>query len=348
MTRHDGETMGSGEVTGVVVVGVDGSRNARDAVAWAVDEARVRGAILHVVHVSPALPSAVPEWVPDDANIAEVAQAVVDDAVALASIRHPSVVVQGAVRSGAPVPELIEAGAHADLLVLGARGAGGFLGLLVGSVSERCIQQARGPVVVVRAGHDEEHEVTTDARVVVGIDGSPDARRALRWALEEARNRNAPLEAVCAWQYPPTHAVVATSALRFERSAREAELRARDDAARWAPDVPFAVSVVDEAIVPALLDRARGAQLLVVGPHGQGGYRDLLLGSVAHQCVHHAPCPVAVVRNPRGADIVEEEHGDDGDTASAGAGDDEHRWTTKVAALHGQGASSPGRQGAGR
>lgn len=291
-------TPGTVEAPDGVVVGVDGSSSARHSLAWAADEARVRRAGLLVIGVAPAPPDRVPGWCPEDADIREAWQAVVDDAVALATTRHPSVPVHGEVRWGAPADELVAAGSSGALLVVGARGAGGFVGLLVGSVADRCLHRARGPVAVVRPPADGPVRGGAEARVVVGIDGSEDTRNALRWALDEARVRHSALEAVIAWQYPPTHAIVATSALRFADAAEAAARQARGDAARWAPGVPFTVTVVDEAVVPALLDRSREAGLLVVGPHRQGGYRDLLLGSVAHQCAHHATCPVVVVQGP--------------------------------------------------
>ncbi len=284
---------------GSLVVGVDGSAQARGALAWAADEAATRDSDLVVVGVAPTAPERVPAWWTEVSDIRATWQAVVDDAVALAATRHPSMVVRGGVRWGAPADELVEAAASADLLVVGARGVGGFAGLLVGSVADRCLHRARGPVAVVRAPATGGTGDERGARVVVGFDGSDDGRRALRWALEEARVRHVGLEVVVAWQYPPTHAVVATAALRFAGAAEEVARRAREEAARRAPGVVLTVAVVDEAIVPALLDRTRGAALLVVGPHGQGGYRDLLLGSVAVQCTHHALCPVVVVHGSR-------------------------------------------------
>jgi nucleotide-binding universal stress UspA family protein len=299
-------------------VGVDGSPGARGALAWAADEAEARGAELVVVGVAPGPPDRVPRWA-EPADIAAAWQAVVDDAVGLAATRCPDLAVHGQVDWGAPADVLVEVGSAADLLVVGARGTGGFAGLLVGSVADRCLRRARGPVVVVRDAPARRADgVHADRVVVVGIDGSDDARTALRWALEEARVRHIGLEAVIAWQYPPTHAVVATSALRFDRSAEQVGEQARQDADRWAPGVPVTVTVVDEAVVPALLDRSRGAALLVVGPHGQGGYRDLLLGSVARQCTHHAPCPVAVVHGwPVPPDAGDRKSGDTPATAGA-------------------------------
>ena len=280
---------------GALVVGVDGSAHARDALAWAVDEAVARGAELVVVGVAPTAPDRVPGWWTQAGDIEATWQAVVDDAVGLAFTRDPSVPVRGTVRWGAAADELVGAASAADLLVVGARGAGGFTGLLVGSVADRCLRRARGPVAVVRPAAPADRVGEWGGRVVVGIDGSDDARGALRWALDDARLHHGSVEAVVAWQYPPTHAVVATAALRFAEAAEEVGRRARADAERLAPGVPVTVTVVDEAIVPALVDRARGAALLVVGSHGQGAYRDVLLGSVAAQCAHHAECTVVVV-----------------------------------------------------
>ena len=96
-----------------------------------------------------------------------------------------------------PARALLEASDAADLLVLGARGKGGFEGLLFGSVSERVAQLASRPVAVVRAA-----AAVRGARVVVGVDGSARSLSALRWAAAEARTRDAELDVVHAWQLP--------------------------------------------------------------------------------------------------------------------------------------------------
>lgn len=246
-----------------------------------------------MVGVAPGGPEHMPAWT-GSADAGTAWQAMVDDAVAQVAVRRPEVPVRGHLDWGAPADALVAASASADLLVVGARGSGGFAGLLLGSVADRCLHRAAGPVAVVRAARPHPAD-GRPGRVVVGVDGSDDARVALCWAAEEARVRGTALEAVIAWQYPPTHAVVATSALHFAREADQVGAQVRADVSRWAPGVPMMVTVVDEAVVPALLERSVGAGLLVVGPYGQGGYRDRLLGSVATQCSHHAPCPVVVV-----------------------------------------------------
>src|SRR5690606_18202537 len=100
-----------------------------------------------------------------------------------------------------PAPGLIEAGKGADLLVVGARGLGGFRGLLLGSVSQQVLHHAHGPVAIVHPPRDDAGEPPSE-RIVVAVDGSDQSRAAVRWALEEAALRHAPVEAVHAWEVP--------------------------------------------------------------------------------------------------------------------------------------------------
>jgi nucleotide-binding universal stress UspA family protein len=151
-------------------------------------------------------------------------------------------------------------------------------------------------VVVVRSDVDELPLRASEARIVVGIDGSLGSTRALRWTLEEARIRSATVEAVYAWQYPPVGAFVLGPLEGFEVVANETVDAATEYAEKVAPEVPFNAHTCFNAEVPALLDAANGADLLVVGSKGHGSFHNALLGSVAHQCIRHARCPVVVVR----------------------------------------------------
>jgi nucleotide-binding universal stress UspA family protein len=139
-------------------------------------------------------------------------------------------------------------------------------------------------------------------RIVVGIDGSDGSRAALHWALDETRQRGSRLDVVLAWQTPYLGEV---SGLVLVSMTEEAEQRARDLLADVAdgivadhPDLEIVPMLAEGRAAPALLDAAEGADLLVVGSRGRGGFKSLLLGSVSSACVHHAPCPVAVVPNP--------------------------------------------------
>ncbi len=286
-----------------IVVGVDGSDHARLALKWAADEARLRGCGLRVLFAGARRPKGLPGWY-EDGEGEEVArlsagEAVVDDAVGLVATRHPGMAVHGETDEGTGARVLIDASRDADLLVVGARGSGGFTGLLLGSVSHQCIHHAHCPVAVVHGSNDDSGPRPTGRRVVVGFDGSAGSDLALDWALAEARVRDAPVEAIFAWQYPPVGTYLAGPSTAHESDARRITETAAVRAAHREPSVAFdAISVVN-ATVPALVDGSDRADLLVVGARGHGAFRDLLLGSIAQQCANHARCPVVVVRADR-------------------------------------------------
>jgi nucleotide-binding universal stress UspA family protein len=281
---------------GGVLVGIDGSEHARSALKWASDEAVLRGTNLTILFAQVKDPKDVPSWFESDASGLSPGQAIIDDAVGLVATRHPSVIVHAEIVDRPPSLVLTAASRSADLLVVGARGKGGFKELLLGSVSDQCIQYAHCPVAVVHGDPDVLPLRAVEARIVVGIDGSLGSSRALQWTLEEARIRSASVKAVYAWQYPPIGTFVMSPLGGFQTAAREIVDAAGEYTQKWAPEVP--VDVIDsfEATVPALLDAAEGATLLVTGSRGHGRFVDALLGSVAHQCALHAKCVVVVVR----------------------------------------------------
>lgn len=135
-------------------------------------------------------------------------------------------------------------------------------------------------------------------RIVVGIDSSEDSIRALRWALEEAALREAELELVHAY---PTPELVALPAIVTMPSDEELRLGAEGTVEHALAEVggpgriPVRTTVRAGGSARVLCDVAEGAELLVVGARGLGGFRGLLLGSVSQQVVVHAPCPVLVV-----------------------------------------------------
>lgn len=145
-------------------------------------------------------------------------------------------------------------------------------------------------------------------RIVVGVDGSTGADRALAWALEEAHRRGAEVEAVLAYHEPVTTWIGVVDQPPLSPEVRE---RAREDAQRAVAeavgraertsgvhDVHVEPIVANGAPATVLIDCAQRADLLVVGTRGRGGFAGLLLGSVSHQVLHHAPCPVVVVPGP--------------------------------------------------
>jgi nucleotide-binding universal stress UspA family protein len=194
-------------------------------------------------------------------------------------------------------PALLAAGEHALMVVVGSRGHGAVSGLLLGSVSQHVSRHASCPVVVVRERADARAR-----RVVVGIDGSPGGNKAVGFAFDAASRNHAPLVAIHAWHDRAASAVVgpayAAMANVGERIAAGERLIA-EALAGWAEKYPD-VTVTREAIPthPArvLADASEHAALVVVGSRGRGEFTGLLLGSVSQAALHHARCPVAVVR----------------------------------------------------
>ncbi len=140
------------------------------------------------------------------------------------------------------------------------------------------------------------------ATIVVGVDGSDGAQEALRVAVREARLRGAGLRAVMAWHMPAMAygAVVFSPDIDpadFKDSAAAALEKALTALGNQADGVQIerVVRMGQPALV--LVEETRGADLLVVGSRGHGGFAGLLLGSVSHQCALHAACPVLIVHN---------------------------------------------------
>ena len=141
-----------------------------------------------------------------------------------------------------------------------------------------------------------EHE----HRIVVGMDGSDPSKAALAWAIRQGRLTGATVEAVIAWELPVnfgTPAPLIPPRTDFEEVAREVITLAIADASGPDEHVTIRSKVVEGNAPQVLLDASAGADLLVVGSRGHGGFVEALLGSVGQHCVHHATCPVVVIRD---------------------------------------------------
>ncbi len=139
--------------------------------------------------------------------------------------------------------------------------------------------------------------------ILVGVDGSVCARAALEYAAREAALRGAWLRVVCAWEIPPIvyaggfAPALDQPTLDGFRDGAETVVREAVAAAKGLqPAIECEGKAVQGQPAEVLLEEARGADLIVVGNRGHGGFASLLLGSVSHQVVHHASCPVTVVR----------------------------------------------------
>jgi nucleotide-binding universal stress UspA family protein len=133
-------------------------------------------------------------------------------------------------------------------------------------------------------------------RIVVGVDGSPNASAALRWALSHAQALEAEVTAVLAWQMPFLSHPGAFDSGEVEGWAKAALLDAVTEAAP-APAVPLEAVVAEGDPTESLTEAAKGADLLVVGARGRGRFAPMAIGWVAVSCAAHAPCPVVIVRS---------------------------------------------------
>jgi len=289
-------------VAGRIVVGVDGSAHARQALRFALAEAALRGARVVVVGSWAVPPLAatgvgmIPAFDLLRTELADSASEVLSRELAEVADAAAGVEVEQHLAQGDAAGVLVEAAAGAELLVVGSRGRGGVTGTVLGSVSRACLHHAPCPVAVV---HDAGP--TERSRIVVGVDGSPGASAALEWACAEARLRDVGVYAVCAYDEPwgiASLGMSSAAAVAELRTALAADAEGALDAAQ--ATAPEGVGVTGEAVQgaagPALVSASDGSALLVVGSRGRGGFKSLLLGSVSQYCAAQARGVVVVVR----------------------------------------------------
>ncbi|MGO4343078.1 universal stress protein [Pedococcus sp. 2YAF34] len=280
-----------------VVVGVDGRPHTRNALDWAIDEAVRRRCAIKLVH-GRSVPVQGPHIEPLMAASDEVAKRVLHEAEQRIHSVSPSTPVSTATGIGSPGALLVDASTGAGLVVVGARGRGTVSSAFLGSSSVDVAARAHCPVVVVR-----ELPTTSSpaSGVVVGSDGSPLSTTAIGEAFDEAHARQAPLTVVHTWllDYDDSNFPLVDAEALQDKMVRQASDLTAQAVADWSqkfPDVDVRVRVLNAHPVEALAELSREAELVVVGSRGRGGFRGLLLGSVSQGVLHHAHCPVMVVR----------------------------------------------------
>jgi len=291
-------------VTAGIVVGVDESEGAAAALRWAAREGQLRGEpVTAVMAWGYTEQHHVPRGPFDPGYGEEDAGAALDAIVAVALGPRAAAAVERRALRGPAAPTLLGEADGADLLVVGARGLGGFDELLLGSIGVQCVQHAPCPVAVVRS--EVAGDRGTGRHVVVGVDGSPASRAALAWAVEEARLRSARLTVLRAHLPAYVAELPDGGGLVWDQSVADEAVQATLDAAVDAVDttgVAVDRMVVVDRPAPAILAAAADADLVVVGSRGYGAFKGMLLGSVSHHVTHHATCPVVVLRSPPEAD----------------------------------------------
>jgi len=143
--------------------------------------------------------------------------------------------------------------------------------------------------------------MSTWKTIVVGVDGSPGSRKALTWAAAEATDHGADLIVVNVWEHtlaPPAGSVSVSERYTPEPSQRTAEdlVELIKEELGEHPPVLVQPQVKQGSAAKVLIEQSAGADLLVVGTRGHGGFRGLVLGSVSQHVAAYAPCPVTVVR----------------------------------------------------
>ncbi|MGJ7906540.1 universal stress protein [Actinopolyspora sp. H202] len=288
-----------------ILVGIDGSPTAFEAVRWAAREASHRSAPLRLVHADVSALGYVPDTLgtstpePTDETAREFVSDWLRDAREIAAAEDPELVVDTAVRSGSARTVLLDESSTARLVVVGSRGLGSFSGVILGSVAIALTHHGQCPVAVVR--EPDEGAEPAGLPVVVGVDGSGPGELALRWAFDMASARSTEIMAVHAWHdlvvgelWTRAQADKTWESVRADEQRLLAEVLAgwREDY----PDVPVHEIVGYGKPARLLLEQADNAQLVVVGARGRGGLAGLLLGSTSQTLLHHAPCPVVVAR----------------------------------------------------
>ncbi|MEH0109501.1 universal stress protein [Tersicoccus sp. MR15.9] len=309
-TGTPGPTTGSGPSEPLpVVVGVDGSDHSLTALRWAVEEARTRQAPL-VALTAYSVPIFAASGMDggyatiDDRIIRDGAQAVVK--AALQGVDTSGLAVEASVESGDAAGVLLGWSEQAQLVVVGSRGRGGFVGRLLGSVSGALPAHAHCPIVTVPPPAKRADRV--EDVVVAAVDGSEHARMAVVVAAEEARRSGLPLRLLCA--LPPITASMAWVPAPLDRDGMRHDIDEQMVAgSRWLahhfPDVDISYDILDGVPVDVVVEASASARLVVLGTRGRGGFAGMLLGSTSRGVQAHARGPVMVVpdrEDPRLAD----------------------------------------------
>jgi nucleotide-binding universal stress UspA family protein len=253
-----------------VVVGVDGTRTALDAVRWAVAEARLRGLPVQILHAAPYATGSAPG--------SRRAHDILARAYTVAHRSDPGLPVTTHVTELAPAPALLDAAQRARVLVVGMGGGERPEEVLIGSVALEVSGHSPCPVAVVRG-----HRPPAGAPVVVGVDHPATDAAALSVAFADAHRHGSRVVVLHAGHDAPSADALAPWTTRF-------------------PDVPMELAAVPGPPVPALLAAAVEARLVVLGTRARRAPARALFGSTSRAVLRRSPAPVVVV-NPGAAHL---------------------------------------------
>jgi nucleotide-binding universal stress UspA family protein len=288
-----------------VIVGLDGSNESLAAADWAAAEARTLSVPLSLVQVRET--GAYPySPLTDDEIELQWAERLTRETEAELVSRYPGLRTVTEELAGRPATVLTHLATERDLLVMGSRGLGGFMGFLVGSVALPTAAHAKCPVVLVRAsGGDAGHEASgavTAARpsgdLVLGLDLGQPNEELLAFAFEAASRHGTRLRVVHGWHVPPAARERGQGRPGAEQVAQDKERALREALRPWEEKYP-GVEVEAQTVVkrPArhLVEAAADASMVVVGRRVRRAPLGTHLGNVTHAVMHHSKAPVVVV-----------------------------------------------------
>lgn len=256
-----------------IAVGVDDSPSSQPALVWAAQQAELRAMPLVLVYTT-ALPmgiwpgAGVPPGLMD--WLTQIGHDILEDARQIAkNLTNGAVSVTTEYAFMSPARALVDRSRTAAMVVVGSRGRGAMARTVLGSVSTALVHRAHCPVAVIH--DDAAAQPAANAPVVLGFDGSDANRPATELAFEEACRRRVDLVAMHAWWSPGAFEFPQTD---WEHLRAKVDLHMADRLAAWQeryPNVTVRCELVPDQPARRLVERAQGAQLLIVGSHGHGG-----------------------------------------------------------------------------
>lgn len=276
------------------IIGVDGSQHSRAAIDWGLRRAAQSGADVELLYV--ADDSFLSESVAFLSEAQQASEQMLELEIEYARAAGFTGSISGTALVGHPIAEIEEASRRVDLVILGAHSGSKFAGSFFGTRAVKIAAVAHCPVAVVPL----EVPGTPQPAIVVGIDGSEAAQKAIAFAAEEASFRGVPLVAVYAWMPPLTPGLEylwSEELVESQRAAAEEAIAIGTAglAGRY-PDLEIQRKIVQAPPVSALLQAAEEADTIVVGSRGRGGLSRLLLGSVSHGVLQALPRTTIVTR----------------------------------------------------
>lgn len=277
-----------------VIVATDGGVASDAAVEWVVERSQTVTMEVQVVTVVEL------GWLgPGRRELAflEPYRDALDRASARLAEASPDTRVTTSTLDGSPADVLSHASEHADLLVVGTNKTGMLAGVVHGTLPLKIAGRSKCPTVVVPAGWSPN-----SGSIVAAWDNDAAAEDAADFAAVEAERLGRHLLVVHAWRVPAAIGTGLSSVSAYLGDFVDAHTRMlRDAAERLRAAHP--TLVVEERLEPgpisvAVVEAAEGASLLVIGSHGKGAIRDLVLGSVSHDALLNMPAPVAVIPAP--------------------------------------------------